>query len=369
MDFDEQNPVAWLRRTRPDLFDAPDFWQTTVDEIAGAARKVTRGTMRILGQSAGGLDIFSVAYGGREPQTPTATISSAMASDRPEAFFDPGRRSRPALILIGSIHGGETEGIATCLNLIEILERGADLRGTPHPQLAAQLEKMRLVIVPCLNPDGRQRAGVRHLNGAEIEHIFLVQQGVRQDGTLLKGRSVKETHPIPPGMLRFMGGYYNDNGVNLQHDDFFGPALAPENAAMQQLVRTEIPDGFLTLHAHGGHPALTAPDAYLAPGYQRRQAEVTYYILSRLTLNGHEVLDPARATGPPWSFYFQTYFAHACGALPLLCELPHGIAANPYPLAKTLDAGLLVVSTWIEFALRFGLRPNSPAFYAAPPPA
>lgn len=360
--------IADLKQRRPDLFESPDFWRSGLDDVAGAAA-ATRGEVSVLGRSAGGREIPAFAYGTFEPQDPTATISSAMGSDRPEAFFDPSKRTRPALVLVGSIHGGETEGIAVCLNLISVMESGRDLMGREQPRLADLLGQVRLVVIPCLNPDGRERAAVSHLNGAEIDHLYLVQQGVMQNGELLRGRQVKEIQPIPPGLVRSMGGYYNDAGVNPQHDDFFGPSLCPENAALRDLFRREIPDGFLTLHAHGGHTSLTSPDAYVSPGYRRKQSEAAFYILSRLASEGIEVMDPGRSTGPAWSFNFQTYFHHAAGALPLLCELPHGLRQRPCPLDRIIDAGLTVVEAWGDFALRFGLRPKHMDFYGTPPPA
>ncbi|MGD9498641.1 MAG: M14 family zinc carboxypeptidase [Armatimonadota bacterium] len=362
-------PIADLRRTRPDLFQAPAFWRTRLEDIAAAAASAERARVQALGRSAGGREILAFCYGPFEPQRPTATISSAMASDRPEAFYDPARRSRPALVLIGCIHGGEVEGIATCLNLVHILETGRDLSGREQPEVLSLLRRVRVVIVPCLNPDGRERAGILHLSGAEEDHIYLVQQGVHKDGSLFRGRRIKEVQPIPPGLLEFMGGYYNDADVNLQHDDFFGPALAPENRGLLDLMRREIPDGFLTLHAHGAHPSVTGPDAFLSPGYQRKQSEAGFYLLSRLAAQGLEVLDPALSSGPPWSFYFQTYFHHASGALPLLGELPHGIRQCPYTLQRILDTGLTVAACWVEFALRFGCRPRSLDLYGPPPPA
>jgi len=363
------DPISQLRASRPDLFQAPPFWRSTLDDIAQTAQTAKQGQAAVFGRSAGGRDLWAFAYGPFEPQNPTTTISSANASDRPQAFFDPALRTRPVLTLIGPIHGGEIEGIALCLNLIHLLEHGVDLRGRPNDALLDILRKMRLVVIPCLNPDGRQRAGVLHMSGAERDHIFLVQQGLMKDGSLFAGRRVKETQPIPDDFLLWRGGYYNDAGVNLQHDDFFGPALCPENRALLTLFRREVPDGFLTLHAHGGAPAFTSPDAFLSPGMQRKQSEASYYIMSRLVASGVVPADPALATGPPWSFYFQTWFSHATGALPLLLELPHGIRSKPYPLEQIVGIGLTVLEGWLDFALRYGLRPKHPDLYGAPPPA
>lgn len=365
-----KNPIDLLRIERPDLFQAPDWWRTTLAEIEQTAASVTESEARCIGRSAGGRDIWCFTTGGAlEPQQPTATISSAMGSDNPACFFDPARRTRPVLVLIGLVHGGETEGVATCLDLLHIIETGRDLQGRDRSGLQAMTQQMRLIIIPCLNPDGRERAGIRHLNGADLEHIFLVQQGIKADGTLFRGRKIKEVQPIPAGYLRFMGGYYNDDGVNLQHDDFFGPRLAPENQALRDLLRRELPDGFLSFHSHGARVSFYHANAYVSPGVHRRQNSVEFYILSRLVAAGIEVNDPDNATGPAWSFCFKTFFHHACGALPLTCELPHGTRNYPVPMETILESGRIVVEGWLDFALKFGLRREAMEFFAPPPPA
>lgn len=356
------DPVAQLRTERPELFEAPPFWRSTLADIESAARTARRAKVEILGHSAGGRPIHAFSFGAFEPQQPTATISSAWASDRPEVFFDPAQRTRPTLLLIGSIHGGETEGIAAAMNVIRLLDAeaggGADEHGMT-PALRDRLEQVRLVVVPCLNPDGRERAGVAHLVGAEREHLFLVQQGVRQDGTPLAGRRVKEVQPIDPATMRFLGGYYNDAGVNLQHDDFFGGELAPENRALAELIRREIPDGLLTFHAHGTDPALLGPDAYMSPGYQRRQLELSGFIAARFAERELPLLPPQRCVAPPWSFTLQCFAHHAAGLLPMLCELPHGLRGRPYTQEQILRIAATVVDAWADFALRVGLRPTS----------
>ena len=48
---------------------------------------------------------------------------------------------------------------------------------------------------------------------------------------------------------QFPGGYPNDAGVNIQHDDFFG-ARQPETQAQFDLVARERPD--LTMNMHTG---------------------------------------------------------------------------------------------------------------------
>ncbi|MFV0338970.1 MAG: M14 family zinc carboxypeptidase, partial [Chthoniobacterales bacterium] len=264
------SPLEALRQRNPHLFSRPNFWRTRLDDIKEIAEeKNTAYPATLLGQSAGGRPIYAFLPSSLKRSLSTATISSAMASDRPESFYDPAARNRSTLVLIGSIHGGETEGIALVMNVIQLLRSGRDFLSEEHDDLCKLIEKVRLILIPCLNPDGRAAAAVDHLNGAELEDLYLVQQGLQADGSLFQGRRVKELQPIPPGHLRFQGGYYNAKGVNLQHDDFFGAKISPENAAIRDLFQREIPDAFLTCHAHGAAAAFLGPDSFLSPGMQR----------------------------------------------------------------------------------------------------
>ena len=348
------NPIEALKKERPELFEAPPYWPSNLEDIAAAASKTKVMQSEKIGKSAGGRDLWAFSSGELEQQHPAATISSAMGSDNPECYFDPAKRTRPSLLLIGSIHGGETEGIATCMNIINVIETGSDLAGNDRTNLRELLLKFRLNIIPCLNPDGRTTAGVSHLCNAEIDHIYLVQQGIKKDGSLFKGRKVKETQPIPKDFLAFMGGYYNDDGVNLQHDDFFSANLCPENKALIKLFQREMPDAFMTFHAHGSIPAITGPDLYLFPGYREKQIEAISFIATYFDRKNIEMGKSVPA--PTESFYFQTYFSHLCGAVPLLFEFPHGTENCHYPLEEILEHGMIVVEGWADFALKHEFR-------------
>lgn len=364
-----EHPIESLRRKSPHLFESPDFWKSSWQHVEEAAARAGTGVCREIGQSAGGRSIPVFQYGPAEPVKPSTTISSAMASDSPKCFYDPTQRARPSVVLIGMIHGGETEGMALALSLIDLMETGRDSMGKERPGLREKMDRVRLTLLPCLNPDGRIKSAVDHLNGAELEELFLIQQGVFRDGTLFRGRKIKEVQPVPEGMLTFRGGYYNDQGVNLQHDDFFGPTLAPENQAVARLFREEIPDAFLTLHAHGALPAFLTPDAHISPGMQRKQVEAAGFILSKFHERNIEFLPPDRIVTPPWSFFFQTWLHHMTGATPLLFEFCHGLKMRPSPLEEILETGMVLMEAWLDYLLIFGPRPLSHELFGEITPA
>jgi hypothetical protein len=350
-------PQILALQKKSHLFQSPAFYKSKLSDIHNAAATVTRAHVHVIGHSHGNRPIHAFEYGVFEPQSPRTTISSALSSDRPSSFFDPAKRTRPALTLIACMHGGETEGIAVCLNLIHIMETGKDLAGNDQAPTRDLLSRLRLTLIPCMNPDGRARALVDHLVGAELDDLYLVQQGVWADGSLPKGRAIKEIQPFPADKVQYLGGYYNDAGINLQHDDFFGPKLAPENRATIDYLAKELPDAILSLHGHGTHPCFFQPDAMVSPAVFRRQEQATSYALARLTAAGFDALHPDQCSPPPWCFTFQTFVHQATGALPLLFELPQGIQLCPYTHDRILASGTIAAASIADFALRFGLRP------------
>jgi hypothetical protein len=351
------------------LFTSPPYFKSKLADIHNAAATATSAHVHVIGYSLGNKPIHAFEYGSFEPQSPRTTISSANSSDRPSAFFDPAKRSKPSLTLIACMHGGETEGIAVSLNLIQIMESGKDTAGNDQSPLRSLLQKIRLTLIPCLNPDGRTRALVDHLVGAELDDLYLVQQGIWSDGTIPKGRAIKETQPFPADKVQYLGGYYNDAGINLQHDDFFGPKLAPENRAIVDYLAKELPDAILSLHGHGTHPCFFQPDPMVTPAAFRRQEQITSYALARLIDAGFAALHPDQCSPPAWCFNFQTYLYQATGALPLLFELPQGITLCPYTHDRILTSGSVATAAIADFALRFGLRPTYPELFPRVTPA
>jgi len=71
-------------------------------------------------------------------------------------------------------------------------------------------------------------------------------------------------HPIL-GAVSYMGGYFNDAGVNLYADNYFSP-MSPENAALFKLVDVEAPDVTLLLHT-GCHKHGKLLTPYYVPGF------------------------------------------------------------------------------------------------------
>jgi len=342
---------------RQSFFAAPSFWISGWEEVNQFLDRLEVGRVWEIGRSQGGRPIRAVAYGEFEPIERRTTYSSAMASGHPEDFYDPAKRRRPVLLLIGAIHAAEIEGTVACLNLAHLLECGTDRRGRRHDALAAAARQFRLVMVPLAQPDGRIRAPVRNLIGGSEDDLYYYGQGVLADGSILRWPECKRLQPVPVHAMRFVGGYYNDAGVNIQHDDFFAPAVAPETRALLDLVRAETPDCFLTLHSCGSGPFLIAPENHLSPRCQFHQVRIGALIAARHRRDG---LRPGGSTGvePRGGFYLHTALQFACGALPLLFEMPHGLATKPFSFDEILDIGLSLFEEVMLYGLACRYAPR-----------
>lgn len=225
----------------------PAYWKTDLETVAGWAAKCTHAQVRRLTHSAGGRPVWLFAYGEKEQLHPAANYNSACGAHDVTAYLDRSRK-KPVILLIGAEHGQETEGTAALVNLISLLETGFDMAGRPNPSLCKAAKEVRLLIIPVMNPDGRARVEPAAMIGCTNDELRYWGQGTWRDGSLCCWPDCKKVHPIREA-VDFLGGYFNDNGINLMHDQFFHP-MAEETAALLQLVEEEYAD--CVLHLHGG---------------------------------------------------------------------------------------------------------------------
>ena len=340
----------------PSFFEAPDFWVSGWDEVNAFLDRLKVGRVWEIGHSEGGQPIRAVAYGEKEPVERTASLSAAVAAGHPESFFGERPRSKPVLVIPSAIHAAEIEGTVTCLNFAQVMETGTDLRGRKWEALKEAASGMRVVLVPLAQPDGRVRSAVRNLIGGSVDDLYYYGQGVWKTGEILRWPECKRMQPIPVDEMAFLGGYYNDAGVNMQHEDFFAAELAPETRALIDLIRDEAPDAFLTLHSCSSGPFFTGPDRYIPGSHQYRQAQISTLVAERHRRDG---LRPGGGPkrGPTGGFYLHTALHHASGALPLLFEFPHGLESKPFTFDELLDIGLSMFEEVMRFGTTYGFRP------------
>ncbi|MFA6107515.1 MAG: M14 family zinc carboxypeptidase [Candidatus Latescibacterota bacterium] len=342
---------------RPEFFTAPEFWPATIEEVDRRLDAVRRGTVCEIGRSAGGRPIRAVAYGPREPLSRRTTWSGAVAAGHPEDYLDPAQRHRPVLLVHAAIHAAEIEGTVSCLNLVQLLETGADLRGRRWDELLRLAEGLRLILIPLAQPDGRARVPIRNVIGGSEDDLYYYGQGVTADGTILRWPACKRRQPQPVAEMQLLGGYYNDAGVNIQHDDFFAATMAPETRALLDLVRDEIPDCVLGLHSCGSGPFIIAPEDLISRQCQFHQVQVGALVADRHRRDGLRPGGGTR-TEPHGGFYLHTALHHACGALPLLFEFPHGMAMKSFTFDEIVDVGLTLFEEVMRYGVGCGYRPR-----------
>lgn len=309
--------------------NTPNYWKTDlayVEKIYGEAKNCSE--KRILCQSAGGRPVHMLAYGEKKKHG-TANLSSALGAHDKTCFCPAGQQK--CVVLIGAEHGSETEGVAALTNLISLLESGADLQGRRNDAILEAVKGIRLVIVPVANVDGRARVEPDCMVGKTFAELRYWAQGTWKDGSLCGWPECKKIHPIKDA-AGFLGGYYNDDGVNLMHDTFYHP-MAKETQALLDLCADEMADYVIHLHGGGNIKGGMLPTDYATKEcsdaiealYQRCQA-----VGDREGLEFFHGVIPGVPQGvnpPPCNLVSATH--HACGAVSACYESNEGILDEP----------------------------------------
>jgi hypothetical protein len=312
----------------------------------------------VLARSAGGRPIHLVTYGEAVDRRPTANYNSACGGGDPAAYARKDGTQRPVVWLLGPVHGGELEGIVGLLNLLRVAETGVDGRGRPWPELAANLARCRVLIVPAGNPDGRARCPFESWVGQELATVERVEMGTRPEGTSYTWPQVKRIHPMRGPAVGTLGTYFTDDGINLMHDEWSEP-MAAETQAYLKLAREEAPDWVVSLHSHASAPSIE-PTAYVP----RAVKETIRRLGDRLHRRYAAAGLPHRAGGPepkedgvgfpPPAFNLCSALHHACGGAAFVFECCVGVRTAPYPAVtheQILDLQLLLYDELFRHAV------------------
>jgi hypothetical protein len=351
--------------------DLPVFWKSRLSDVEDELQRVgkgeAKGETRVLVRSAGGRPIHLVTYGPAEDRIGKANYNSACGGRDPAAFARKDGRQRPVVLFLGPVHGAELEGIVGLVNLLRVAETGADCRGRAWPRLAHDLSECRVLIVPCANPDGRARCSFASWVGEDLATNERVGMGTKPDGVNYTWPKVKQIHPMRGPEVGTLGAYFNDDGINLMHDEWFDP-MAPETRAFFRLVRAEAPDFVVSLHSHASNPTLE-PTAYVP----RMTKEVIQQFGERLReryadagLPRLGIPEPREDgfTFPPPSFNLSSALHHACGGVSFVHECCVGVKTAPYPLVthdQILDIQMLLYQELLRFALEHRVSWMSPS--------
>jgi hypothetical protein len=328
----------------------PDYYLTRLDELDAFLATLERGSVREVGASAGGRPIHAVAWGEKEEIARTAPLVAALSARKPETFY--GQTSRQTLMIVSTIHGGEMESIAGVANLMHVLETGEDLKGVAWPAIAECAGKLRVVIVPCANPDGRAHIPDDRDDPTawtEDENVEW-RHGRYANGELAHWPGSKAPLPARAEDYRFMGGYFNDARVIPDYGYFLGAALDPEAHALLALALEEHADCVLDLHSCETGPFMIVGDRCLPEFLREAQFRIDGAFRQKLR---------DRDLGPrPWTVTaggeamdLRALYWHAAGALPLIFEAPNGMyPGHIWPHEKIVDMYL----TLFEVMLTIG---------------
>lgn len=307
--------------------DPPEFWVGDSGTLADRLGAIDSGTVEELARSPGDRPIHTVIYGNSNDRDRRANYNSAVAAGDPTRYADRRGRDRPVVFLLGPVHGHEVEGLTGLCNLLSVLETGRDLAGTERPTLGTLADRCRVVVVPCGNPDGLARFEPRSLHGMTLADLEFWGQGTRSDDGLIGYPDAKGHHPMAGEEVGFLGCYFDDDGINPMHDEFFDP-MGPEAPALLGAVRREAPDVTLSLHSHG------YPPGFVRTSYVPLEAQADARAIHRSYNEAlHErdlpTYDPievsAESGSPPPYFNLLSAAHHTSGTLPLLHESAHGL--------------------------------------------
>ncbi|MDF1513895.1 MAG: M14 family zinc carboxypeptidase [Anaerolineae bacterium] len=316
----------------------PSFWISKVGDVENYLQHaVHHGAVDEIGQSAGRRSLYCTTYGHPRDSSGTTTFSGALGFRDIKAYLGPEYNKR-VYMAMGGIHGAEFEGIVGIINLISILETGHDLRGKDWPEITKISQQLdRIILIPIVNVDGRERVPIRmqihHGNESTVQEYL--NTGGKKDGTLIGWPECKAHIPLDFETTQFPGGYPNDAGVNIQHDDFLG-SRQPETESLFILTAQERPDLIVNMHtgAPGNNYFTRAHRPFIEPVLNPNFNELYRSIHTRLTLAGLQSSDDVEIEADPTQlkcgpYNLDTALNLQCGALTILIESPcHGFSGT-----------------------------------------
>jgi len=336
-------------RSTPDI---PEYWRNRLEDIDTMVSTVSKGHVNLLGHSAGGRNIYAVSYGAKDDFSRTANYNSACGAADLSFYAKKSNHTKPVLLIVAGVHGGELEGITAVLNLIRMLETGCDFRGETNAHILQRLERFRLVLIPCMNPDGRARIPYRTLAGMPLAEMRYHLQGTWKDGSLCDWPACKAVHPII-GHVGHLGSYFNDEGINIMHDQFFAP-MANETKMLMELVDSEAADATVQLHG-GANAANHILSAHYVPAYIRElQNDFNRAYYNELAAKGLTYL-PAfgehAESSPPPSFNLSSAIHHISGGLSMVYESNMGLDApgERYTYEQMMDSHYILFEQLLRY--------------------
>ena len=326
---------------------SPSWWKVRPDEIIAQCASVCRGRSEIIAQTPGGYPVYAVFYGNFNDEPPRTNWSAGRSSNGWSSYYN--RKNLPQTVLLcAGIHGAEAESVAGAINLIQALEKGCDLRGKAAGILPELLEQYRLIIVPCVNMDGRS-ISPDHLLGAGPEDFRAASQGRWLDGELIGWQGSKSWFPLPLERVLHPGGYPNADGYNIMHDACPGNIRTSEARALLLLAERYRVDLVLNSHSCEGHPHILPPGEIDLPENRKRAEEICNAAHKALYLAGFLPQEIPGKRPLSKAANLNTLFTLASGALGLTFECT---VFQNYTFDQLLEQNYVVWQTVLQEGLR-----------------
>ena len=318
----------------------PVYWKTSLYDVEETMHLVKKGKVTMAAKSAGGRPIYTVEYGTSNLPERKANLSSAMGGKDINCYADKtGADYVPTVFIVGCVHGGEFEGTSAVLNLIKMIETGTDYAGNTNAELLAWAEKTHLILIPIVNPDGRARVPFHSFVDRTFYELRYYDQGTWKDGSLCNWPDCKKVHPIKD-YVDYLGAYFNDDGVNMMHENFFGEVSTGTRLVLDICDR-EAPDYSILLH--GGSNSV---NHMIAPTYASQNAKNEVYELEQAIFAvcekeqvRYKVLglsnSEKNANSP--SFNLPSAMHHCCGTPAVTFESNQGLSEYVTPTSIICD--------------------------------
>ncbi len=311
--------------------NTPEYMSADLQRVKDVISTVRCGKVYTLCRSAGGRDIDMVEYGKNTLPPSKANLSSALGAHDVSCYADRSDAGYiPTLLLVGCVHGGEFEGTAGILNLIHIMETGTDFCGNDCTDLRSLAKELHLLLIPIQNPDGRSRIPLDSFVGESFETLRYYNQGTWLDGTFCNWPDCKKIHPIKDH-VSYLGGYFNDDGINLMHDDFFGH-MANENLALLDVCKKYAPDVAILLHGGTNTVDMLLQTAYASGNSKKEAIRISEKIKTEMDKEGlqfrpiRDTMETGENDTVPKSFNLSSAMHHACGGVCLVYESNQGLS-------------------------------------------
>ena len=304
----------------PGLAPRPDFWKVRPQEIMDLCARATKCSRKeVIAHTPLGYPVYALFYGDFNDAPPQTNWSAGSSSTTWKNYMGNPPPAKQTFLFVAGIHGAEPECVAGAMNLIQLLETGADFRGRANPTLADLIAKYRFIVVPCANMDGRA-ISPDHLHGLGWHDFRAASQGTWKDGSLIGWRGSKSWFPLPLDKVSYPGGYPNADGFNIMHDAAPGHIRTAEGRALLQLAERWRVDAVLNGHSYEYAPTILTPGAIDAPDKVVRANAISDRINAAIHAAGLNPNKPKANRTPRGTINLNTVLALASGALTLTLE-------------------------------------------------